>query len=193
MGIACIIWAQWMVSNPRRWRRKGTTASASATPRSLGVTRQELRSRQVSYLMKELPCGSDLLDLGCGAGYPTTKRLAEHFAVTGVDISQRQVERARRDIPEATFIRADMTSLRLWRCSFDAVTAFFSIISRPSGRTTRPDSINSGLAPTQRLPLRNDDRQRQGERLRCLLDGRSDVLERLRRRYQQRDRPTGRA
>ena len=107
----------------------------------LGMTRQELRSRQVSYLMTALPCGSALLDLGCGAGTPTTKRLAEHFAVTGVDISHCQVERARRDIPGATFIRADMTSLRLPRCSFDAVTAFFSIIHVP--RDEQPDLIRS--------------------------------------------------
>ena len=107
----------------------------------LGMTLQELRSRQVSYLMTALPCGSALLDLGCGAGTPTTKRLAEHFTVTGVDISQRQVERARRDVPEATFIRADMTSLRLSRCSFDAVTAFFSIFHVP--RDEQPDLLRT--------------------------------------------------
>ena len=107
----------------------------------LGMTRQELRSRHVSYLMNALPCGSELLDLGCGAGTPTTKRLADHFTVTGVDISQCQVERARRDVPEATFIRADMTSLRLPRCSFDAVTAFFSIIHVP--RDEQPDLLRS--------------------------------------------------
>ena len=107
----------------------------------LGMTRQELRSRHVSYLMNALPSGSDLLDLGCGAGTPTTKRLAEHFTVTGVDISQCQVERARRDIPWATFVRADMTSLRLPRCSFDAVTAFFSIIHVP--RDEQPDLLRS--------------------------------------------------
>ena len=118
----------------RRWWRKGTTASASAMPRSWD-DRQELRSRQVSYLMKELPCGSDLLDLGCGAGTPTTKHLAEQQ----VDISQRQVERARRDIPEATFKADDVAAAAamLLRCR-DSLLLHHS---RPSGRT--PDLFRS--------------------------------------------------
>ena len=108
----------------------------------LGASRQELRSRYVSYLMNELPRGSGLLDLGCGAGTPTTKHLAEHFTVTGVDISQRQVERARRlPCPMQHFIRADITALRLPQCSFDAVTAFFSIIHIP--RDEQPDVLRS--------------------------------------------------
>ena len=126
---------------PKKVVEEGYDRIGERYAQELGMTRQELRSRQVSYLMNALPCGSELLDLGCGAGTPTTKRLAEHFAVTGVDISQCQVERARRDIPGATFIRADMTSLRLPRCSFDAVTAFFSIIHVP--RDEQPDLFRS--------------------------------------------------
>ena len=126
---------------PKKVVEEGYDRIGERYAQDLGMTRQELRSRQVSYLMTALPCGSALLDLGCGAGTPTTKRLAEHFTVTGVDISQRQVERARRDVPEATFIRADMTSLRLPRCSFDAVTAFFSIIHVP--RDEQPDLLRS--------------------------------------------------
>ena len=107
----------------------------------LGASRQELRCRYVSYLVNALPRGSDLLDLGCGAGTPTTKRLAEHFTVTGVDISRRQVERARQAVPEAKFIRADIASLRLPQCSFDTVTAFFSMIHVP--RDEQPDLLRS--------------------------------------------------
>ena len=126
---------------PKKVVEEGYDRIGERYAQDASMTRQELRSRQVSYLMKELPCGSDLLDLGCGAGNPTTKHLAEHFAVTGVDISKRQVERARRDVPEATFSRADMTSLRLPPCSYDAVTAFFSIIHVP--RAEQPDLLRS--------------------------------------------------
>ena len=126
---------------PKKVVEEGYDRMGERYAHELGITRQDLRSRQVSYLMNELPGGSELLDLGCGAGTPTTKRLAEHFTVTGVDISQRQVERARRDVPEATFIQADMTSLRLPPCSFDAVTAFFSIIHVP--RHEQPDLLRS--------------------------------------------------
>ncbi len=126
---------------PKKVVEEGYDRIGELYARDASLTRQELRSRQVSYLMNALPRGSDLLDLGCGAGTPTTKRLAEYFTVTGVDISQRQVERARRDIPDATFIRADMTSLRLPPCSYDAVTAFFSIIHVP--RDEQPDLLRS--------------------------------------------------
>src|SRR5688572_14998769 len=60
-----------------------------------------------------IPSGADVLDLGCGAGVPMTRRLAIGRRVTGVDISTRQVELARANVPDATFIQADMTALLL--------------------------------------------------------------------------------
>ncbi|HEY3577156.1 MAG TPA: class I SAM-dependent methyltransferase [Gaiellaceae bacterium] len=38
--------------------------------------------------------GARVLVVGCGGGTPETRRLVERFALTGVDISPRQVERA---------------------------------------------------------------------------------------------------
>ena len=79
-----------------------------------------------AQLVERLEPGARLLELGCGAGSPETKRLAETFALTGVDISPRQVERARAAIPEARFVCADFTELELPAGSFDAVAAFYS-------------------------------------------------------------------
>ena len=62
---------------------------------------------------------------------PATKRLAGRFAVTGVDISERSVELARRNVPEAALVRADMAALDLPPGSIDAVTAFYSITHVP--------------------------------------------------------------
>jgi SAM-dependent methyltransferase len=76
-------------------------------------------------LVGRLPDGARVLELGCGGGAPETKRLAQRFAVTGVDISPRQVERARAAIPEAEFICADFTELDLPEASFDAVASFY--------------------------------------------------------------------
>ena len=76
-------------------------------------------------LATRLPDGARVLELGCGAGTPETKRLAERFAVTGVDISPRQVERARAAIPEAEFLCADLTELELPAGSFEAVCSFY--------------------------------------------------------------------
>jgi SAM-dependent methyltransferase len=69
--------------------------------------------------------GARVLELGCGGGTPETRRLAERFALTGVDISPRQVERARTAIPDAEFLCADFTELELPPGSFDAVCSFY--------------------------------------------------------------------
>jgi SAM-dependent methyltransferase len=76
-------------------------------------------------LVRRLDDGARLLELGCGGGTPETRRLAQRFAVTGVDISPRQVERARAAIPEAEFVCADFTDLELPPASFEAVVAFY--------------------------------------------------------------------
>ena len=82
-------------------------------------------------LVQRLPEGAAVLDLGCGAGYPVAQRLAQQFAVTGVDISAEQLKLAREHVPNATFIKADMAELELPQGSFDAVIALYSIIHVP--------------------------------------------------------------
>lgn len=83
------------------------------------------REEWEAELAARLNDGARVLELGCGAGTPETKRFAESFSVTGVDISPRQIERARAAIPEATFVCADFTELELPAGSFDAVAAFY--------------------------------------------------------------------
>lgn len=91
-----------------------------------------LTLRALEELARGLPPGATVLDLGCGAGIPATRRLAEWgFSVTGVDFSGKQVELARRLVPGATFVRADMTSLCCDSESFDSVVALHSIIHVP--------------------------------------------------------------
>ena len=82
-------------------------------------------------LARELSLGAAVLDLGCGAGVPTTRRLAQRFAVTGVDLSTRQLELARQHVPAANFLKADMTDLSFAPEAFAAVVAFHSIIHLP--------------------------------------------------------------
>ena len=83
-------------------------------------------------VVRTLQPGAAILDLGCGAGVPVTRWLADcGLAVTGVDFSARQLELARRLVPAANFLRADMTDLDFPPESFDAVVAFYSIIHVP--------------------------------------------------------------
>lgn len=62
-------------------------------------------------LDRAIPHGGAALDLGCGAGVPVTRWLAGRFAVTGIDVSDRQLELARARVPTATLIKASMTDV----------------------------------------------------------------------------------
>jgi SAM-dependent methyltransferase len=78
-----------------------------------------------------LRAGSKVLDLGCGCGVPDAKLLSTKLEVMGVDISEVQVARARKLVPEATFLCADMTRVRFLAGSFDAAICLYSIIHVP--------------------------------------------------------------
>jgi ubiquinone/menaquinone biosynthesis C-methylase UbiE len=87
----------------------------------------------VSVLKERLPPRSRVLDLGCGAGIPLTRMLAESFDVTGVDISARQVELACRNVLNARFINADIVGVDFPPASFNAVVGSYSFIHVPRG------------------------------------------------------------
>jgi trans-aconitate methyltransferase len=72
-----------------------------------------------------------VLDLGCGNGVPVCQLLSERFDVTGVDISDVQIQRARRLVPRAAFHRADMTEIDVPPATFTAVVSLFALIHLP--------------------------------------------------------------
>jgi SAM-dependent methyltransferase len=85
----------------------------------------------MAILRKHLQPGSKLLDLGCGAGIPLTRALAEAFDVTGVDFSASQIDLARPNVPNALFINADFTALDFPPASFDAAVGSHSFFHVP--------------------------------------------------------------
>jgi SAM-dependent methyltransferase len=77
-----------------------------------------------------------------------TRALTDGRRVTGIDISARQIALARANVPDATFIHADMTALHLPPASLDAVVAFYSLTHVP--RADLPallDAIHGWLRP----------------------------------------------
>jgi SAM-dependent methyltransferase len=94
--------------------------------------RSSVRAAKLAELVEQLPPTASVLDLGCGAGVPVARDLAARgLRVTGVDASLAQIARARRNVPEATFVHADMTSVQFPTEAFDAVSAFYSITHVP--------------------------------------------------------------
>lgn len=99
-----------------------------------------------AWLAASLDPGSRVLDLGCGTGLPTARQLIDGgLTVTAVDLSPVMLAIARRNVPEADFIRADMADLveggLLATGSFEGVTAFFSLLMLP--RTEIPYALSA--------------------------------------------------
>jgi SAM-dependent methyltransferase len=79
-----------------------------------------------------LPAGATVADLGCGIGLPATRALTDHrLRVIGVDFSAVQLTRARRLVPAARLVQADMTALHLRPGSLDAAVSFYALIHVP--------------------------------------------------------------
>lgn len=89
------------------------------------------RAHYLNELDHRLDDNAKVLELGCGAGVPSTLRLAERHDVLGVDLSQQQLDLARANVPGARFEKADMTALDFPDGQFDAVAAFYSILHVP--------------------------------------------------------------
>ena len=85
------------------------------------------RMRWLTKLLNKLEPGSSVLDLGCGSGDPSDIEISKEHKVTGVDISQVQINLARQNIPNGYLIHADVGSVEFSASSFDAVISFYSI------------------------------------------------------------------
>jgi SAM-dependent methyltransferase len=90
-----------------------TTASAAAASENL-----------VARLAGRIPPGvGSLLDVACGKG-ATTRFLERRFpgaSITGINISERQLETCRANAPRSRFLRMDATALEFADGAFDAL------------------------------------------------------------------------
>jgi len=78
----------------------------------------------LAMTLARIPAGSDVLELGCGAGLDAVE-LAEGRRYTGVDISPTMLSLAAERVPSGTFIEHDLTTLDLEAGSFDAVVSLY--------------------------------------------------------------------
>ncbi|QKV78745.1 class I SAM-dependent methyltransferase [Amycolatopsis sp. Hca4] len=86
----------------------------------------------VTDLLAALSPGAKVLDLGAGTGRPTAELLAAAgHDVTGYDVAPKMVAIAREQVPAARFELGDMRELSYPDATWDAVTAFFSMLQLP--------------------------------------------------------------
>ena len=119
------------LSDPKRVVGHGYDRIGAFYERWSAKVPDHARERYTKLLLYELPKRATVLDLGCGSGELLTRHLSPRFEVTGVEISHHTVELARRNVPEATFIHADMSSVEFPPESFDRVCAFYSLTHLP--------------------------------------------------------------
>jgi len=82
-------------------------------------------------LTRSLSKNAKILDAGCGAGIPVAQILSKRFKVTGVDFSITQIELAKKNVPDASFICQDMSRLDFPDDTFDAICSYYAIIHIP--------------------------------------------------------------
>lgn len=82
----------------------------------------------IAEFVKLLPLHSEILDVGCGTGYPIAAYLTEKgHRVTGIDVSREMLRKARAlNLVNARFINVDFTDY-VADIAFDAVIAFDSL------------------------------------------------------------------
>ena len=94
-------------------------------------TRDSEDVRLLNDFMERLPVNAIVLDAGCGAGIPISQKLSERFQVKGVDFSEAQIELAKKNVPNATFLCEDMAKLDFPENTFDGITSYYAIIHIP--------------------------------------------------------------
>lgn len=89
------------------------------------------RSESAPTFLRELTTkldpGAEILDVGCGSGIPIARALSETYSVTGLDLSQSQIELARQNVPSAKFVHGDVLDVMLPAASFDAAVMIYSL------------------------------------------------------------------
>ena len=88
--------------------------------------------QELDHLSSLIPEKSKILDVGCGNGIPVARYfIRKGYSVIGVDISEKMLELARKNVPEAEFYQYDMNNLDFKDSSFNAITALYSLFHVP--------------------------------------------------------------
>lgn len=103
-------------------------------------------NRCVSDFANLLTSGAQVLDIGCGTGYPIAASLAERgHEVTGIDLSEKMIDYAcALTLPRASFFVADIMEFKTDEM-FDAVIAFDSLWHIPLDQQERVYEIIGNL------------------------------------------------
>lgn len=97
-----------------------------------------------------------IIDVGCGTGW-LCEQLSRYGSVTGTDMTQSVLERARQRWPQARFVCGDIFDLELPQASFDVVVSL-EVLSHVADQPAFIARLASLLKPGGRLVLATQNR-----------------------------------
>ena len=109
--------------------------------------------------VQQMPEGAQLLEVGCGGGQVAAELLKRRrdLELTGLDLADDQVKRARKRCPDATFVQGSALDLPFDDNSFDGVFSIASIKHWPDQRQGVNECVRV-LRPGGRLIIAEADR-----------------------------------
>ena len=119
---------------------KGSTAWMTRIYDQIADEYHMLRSEEgkdikfIQNFSKKLPEGAKIIDVGCGSGYPVHKILLNEnksYEITGIDFSEKQLEKAKELFPVVNYILMDIRSINYPPESFDGIISLYSIFNIP--------------------------------------------------------------
>lgn len=95
-------------------------------------------NKYISRFNEKIPKQAAILDIGCGSGDPVDKELIRlGHLVTGLDISKKQIEKARKNCPRGSFKVQNLLDLRSDEYQVDAATSFYALFHVPRDQHLR--------------------------------------------------------
>jgi 2-polyprenyl-3-methyl-5-hydroxy-6-metoxy-1,4-benzoquinol methylase len=98
----------------------------------------------------------DIIDIGCGTGW-LCEQLTRFGRVTGTDLANEVIERARLRVPAARFIAGDFMALDIKAASFDVVTTL-EVLSHMQDQPAFIAKLAASLRPGGTLMMATQNR-----------------------------------
>ena len=115
----------WSEEAEKQWDERSTGWNSISKDMWDSGSRKDI----APFFAKHVSAGGAVCDLGCGDGFGSLKLAELGFLVTGIDVSEEMIHKARdtNDGNTAQFIKGDISSLPFNDNSFDAVMAINSL------------------------------------------------------------------
>ena len=164
----------WKMESEKQW----DSMAATWNSRSRGMWEAGSRKDIVPFIKRFVPAGSVVCDLGCGDGTGSEKLTEAGYVVTGIDVSDEMLERARMNPQneQCIFCKANLSDCGSPDNHFDAVMAINSIewtnhpyeSLKEMARILKPDGYACiGILGPTAGPRTNSFRRLYGEEVIC--------------------------